>query len=58
MKPANVLMAGNGRPVLADTDSMDAASVTKRAGTTSYQAPELWRASLQQPGYTADLADM
>ncbi|KAG2501880.1 hypothetical protein HYH03_000378 [Edaphochlamys debaryana] len=58
VKPGNVLMAANGRPQLADTDSMDAVTVTKRAGTTSYQAPELWRASLQGPGYTADRADM
>ncbi|KXZ52311.1 hypothetical protein GPECTOR_10g943 [Gonium pectorale] len=58
VKPGNVLMAANGRPMLADTDSMDAVTVTKRAGTTSYQAPELWRASLQPPGYTADKADM
>ncbi len=58
VKPANVLMAANGRPMLADTDSMDAITVTKRAGTTSYQAPELWRASLQGPGYTTDKADM
>ncbi|GFR42241.1 hypothetical protein Agub_g3135 [Astrephomene gubernaculifera] len=58
VKPGNVLMAANGRPMLADTDSMDSVTVTKRAGTTSYQAPELWRASLQGPGYTADKADM
>lgn len=51
-------MAANGRPMLADTDSMDAVTVTKRAGTTSYQAPELWRASLQGEGYTTDRADM
>lgn len=58
VKPANVLMAANGRPMLADTDSMDSIQVTKRAGTTSYQAPELWRATLQGPGYTTDKADM
>ncbi|KAG2445164.1 hypothetical protein HYH02_008632 [Chlamydomonas schloesseri] len=58
IKPGNVLMAANGRPMLADTDSMDAVTVTKRAGTTSYQAPELWRASLQGEGYTTDRADM
>ncbi|PNH02818.1 Serine/threonine-protein kinase Genghis Khan [Tetrabaena socialis] len=58
VKPGNVLMSASGRPMLADTDSMDSVQVTKRAGTTSYQAPELWRASLQGPGYTADKADM
>ncbi|EFJ53112.1 hypothetical protein VOLCADRAFT_102735 [Volvox carteri f. nagariensis] len=58
VKPGNVLMAANGRPMLADTDSMDSVKITKRAGTTSYQAPELWRATLQGPGYTADKADM
>ncbi|GIL77693.1 hypothetical protein Vretimale_6763 [Volvox reticuliferus] len=58
VKPGNVLMAANGRPMLADTDSMDSVKVTKRTGTTSYQAPELWRATLQGPGYTADSADM
>ncbi|GLC38104.1 hypothetical protein PLESTF_000316300 [Pleodorina starrii] len=58
VKPGNVVMAANGRPLLADTDAMDSVQVTKRAGTTSYQAPELWRATLQGPGYTTDKADM
>lgn len=58
IKPHNVLMSASGRPVLADTDAMDACDITKRAGTTSYQAPELWRASLQGAGYTTKLADM
>lgn len=58
IKPHNVLMSASGRPVLADTDAMDACDITKRAGTTSYQAPELWRASLQGPGYTTKVADM